>query len=219
MNNFVKLISKDRLPLSFVIFYFVGLGLYIIPATRQLFLIITPYTLVLIAIAMFYHYEEWNLNTSIVLFSIFVASIGVEICGVASGKLFGVYSYGTSLGYKIANVPVIIGLNWIILVYGSAAVVSALTTSNILKIVGGSALMVVYDFVLEKAAPLMNMWKFEKGYPPFQNYIVWFVMAIIFHFAVNVFRLNTNNKPARAVFIIQFFFFLIIVTYSLIFLQ
>lgn len=219
MNNLVRFISKERLPLTFVIFYLVGLGLYIIPATRQLFIIITPYTLVLIAVAIFYHHAEWNLNTLIVLFSIFVASIGVEIFGVASGKLFGVYSYGTSLGYKIADVPVIIGLNWIILVYGSAAVISALTTSSILKIAGSSALMVVYDFVLEKAAPLMNMWKFEKGHPPFQNYIVWFVMAVFFHFAVNVFKLNTNNKPAAAVFIIQFFFFLIIVTYSLIFLQ
>ena len=202
-----------------MIFYFVGLGLYIIPATRQFFIIITPYTLVLVAVAIFYYHKNWNFNTLIVLFFIFAASIGVEIFGVASGKLFGVYSYGNSLGYMIVDVPVIIGLNWIILVYGSAAVISAVTTKSILKIVGASVLMVVYDFVLEKAAPLMNMWKFEKGHPPFQNYIVWFIMAVIFHFIVNIFRLNTVNKPARAVFIIQFFFFFVIVSYSLIFLQ
>jgi putative membrane protein len=138
---------------------------------------------------------------------------------VSTGKLFGVYSYNESLGFKVVGVPVMIGLNWVILVYGSNAVVSKITSDSILKIAAASALMVIYDLVLEKAALLMKMWKFEDASPPFRNYLMWFLLAVLFQTAIEIFKLNTKNKPARALFIIQFFFFTAIVIYSLIFIR
>ncbi len=218
MKNLIRLLSKEGLSLTFVIFYTVGLVLYFSSVTRQLFIFIIPYTLLLTTAAVFFYHKEWNFKTIGVLFSIFISSVLIEIIGVATGKLFGVYSYGASLGFRIGEVPIIIGLNWVILVYGSHAILSRITTNSILKVAGASALMVVYDIVLEKAAPLVNMWKFD-AYPPFMNYLMWFFMAVFFQSAIELFKLNTNNKPARALFIIQFFFFLVIVMYSLIFIQ
>lgn len=218
MKNLAKLISKDGLPLTYMIFYTVGLLLYFFPETRQLFILITPYSLFFIAISVFYYHKRWDFKTVAVLLAIFTISILVEIIGVASGKLFGVYKYSEFLGFQIANVPVIIGLNWVILIYGSNAIISKYTTNSILKIAGASMLMVVYDIVLEKAAPLMKMWKFESDNPPFQNYLMWFLLAIFFHSIIEIFNVNTNNKPARALFIIQFLFFTVIVIYSLLFI-
>jgi putative membrane protein len=219
MKYLKRLITEDGLPLTYVVFYAVGLALYIIPFTRELFVLITPYTLVLVAASAFLFHKEWNRKTVVVLCSIFVISMLVEIIGVATGKLFGFYYYYASLGISIARVPIIIGINWIILIYASNAILSKITTNKILKVSGASALMVIYDVVLEQAAPLMNMWKFENDVPPIRNYIMWFLMAVLFQSLIELFRVNTNNKPARALFIIQIFFFLIIVIYGLFFIR
>lgn len=211
MKSLNWLISKNGLPYTFVVFYIVGICLFIIPSTQKLFISIIPYTLILVAIAVFFYHKEWNRKTFLVLVSIFIFSILAEIIGVATGKLFGTYSYGVGLGYKLFNVPLLIGINWIILVYGSNAVLSKYSANKYLKIIGASILMVIYDFILELAAPYMLMWEFAPIRPPFENYLMWFVLAIVFNSAIELFNVNTNNKPARALFITQIFFFLIIV--------
>src|SRR6478609_3641217 len=38
------------------------------------------------------------------------------------GLLFGEYAYGAGLGLKLWNVPLLIGLNWVMLVYCAGAV-------------------------------------------------------------------------------------------------
>ncbi|MBK7882949.1 MAG: carotenoid biosynthesis protein [Chitinophagaceae bacterium] len=42
--------------------------------------------------------------------------IAVEIIGVKTGFLFGNYSYGIVLGPKIQSVPILIGINWFIII-------------------------------------------------------------------------------------------------------
>lgn len=169
----------------------------------------------IVTAAVFFFHKEWNLKTIIVLFSIFLLGIVVEIMGVSTGKVFGVYSYGGSLGLKVADVPVIIGLNWVILVYGSNAIISKITSNSFVKIMGASMLMVIYDLVLERAAVLTNMWKFKNAGPPFRNYFMWFILSAIFQSAIEIFKLNTENKPARALFVIQFLFFTAIIIFNL----
>jgi len=46
-----------------------------------------------------------------ILFYLFFFSI--EVLGIKTGKIFGSYFYGKSLGFKIFETPVLIGLNWI----------------------------------------------------------------------------------------------------------
>ncbi|MBM1107026.1 carotenoid biosynthesis protein [Aurantibacter crassamenti] len=174
-------------------------------------MLITPYTLVLVAIAIFSHHKEWNTTTVAVLTGIFVLSILTEIVGVATGKIFGVYEYGEGLGAKIADVPIVIGLNWVFLVYASNSIISKYTSKNILITIGAATLMLLYDVVLEKAAPLMDMWLFSKNTPPINNYIVWFLLALLFNWAIQKFKVNTQNKPARWLFYSQLGFFIIIV--------
>ena len=219
MKHLKELISRDGLPFTYAIFFAVGLVLYLFSVTRQLFILITPGTLLLVAVSAFYFHKEWNGKTVLVLFSIFTVSMLVEIIGVATGRLFGVYNYNPSLGIRIAGVPIIIGINWVVLIYASNAILSKITTNRILIITGASVLMVAYDLVLEQAAPLMNMWKFHNDFPPLRNYLMWFLLSLLFQFIIVLFNLNTNNKPARALFIIQIFFFLIVVIYSLFFIR
>lgn len=132
MNRMLKYLLNEGLPITFIIFYSVGLILYAIPSTHNLFIQITPYTLVLVTLAIFLHHKKWNKKTITVLTGIFVLSILIEIIGVRTGKLFGIYAYGKGLGFKVADVPVIIGLNWVFLAYASNSIISSYTTKNVL---------------------------------------------------------------------------------------
>jgi uncharacterized membrane protein len=219
MNNLNKRITKEGLPLTYGMFYTVGLILYFIPATRSLFIHIIPYTIILVATPVFVYHKDWNIKTLLVLISIFTISMLIEIGGVASGKLFGVYAYSTSLGVKIWNVPLVIGLNWVILVYGSHAILSKFTSNSWLRILGASVLMIVYDLVLEQIAPVLNMWIFESKDPPLRNYLMWLILSILFQSIIEIFSVNTDNRPARALFILQTAFFSILILFSKFYIQ
>jgi len=210
MNRIFKYLFNEGIPITFIVFYVVGLVLYFLPLTHNLFIQITPYTLVLVSVAIFSHHKEWNIKTIAVLASIFILSFITEIIGVATSKIFGMYTYGEGLGFKIADVPIVIGLNWVFLTYASNSIVSKYTNKNIPIIVGAASLMVLYDILLEKVAPLMDMWLFFKNEPPVSNYVVWFLLAIFFNWAIQQFKVNTHNRPARWLFFIQLCFFVII---------
>lgn len=214
MNRMSKYLLNEGLPITFIILYVFGFGLYVTPITHELFKLITPYTLVLVAVAIFSHHKEWNKKTIAVLGGIFILGIIAEIIGVATGKLFGVYAYGEGLGLKIADVPLVIGLNWVFLVYASNSIISKYTTKSIPIVLGAASLMVVYDILLEKVAPLMDMWLFAKNDPPMNNYVVWFLLALVFNAAIQYFKINTHNRPARWLFFIQFGFFVLIVLHN-----
>lgn len=215
MNRMIKYIVDEGLPITFIVFYCVGLALYFTPSTNNLFIRITPYTLILVFIAVFYHHKQWNVKTIAVLTSIYVLSIFIEIIGVATGKLFGVYIYGEGLGIKLFGVPIIIGLNWIFLTYASNGIISKYTSKSTLIIIGAALLMLLYDILLEKVAPLIDMWMFSKNTPPINNYIVWFFLALLFNWGLQKFKINTNNRPARLLFFIQFGFFIVLVIHHI----
>lgn len=217
MSRTIKYLINEGIPIIFIAIYFVGLVLFFIPFTRDLFILITPYTLVLVTVAIFSHHKEWNAKTIAVLVGIFILSTVIEIIGVATGELFGEYEYGKGLGFKMANVPVIVGLNWIFLAYASNGIVSKYTSKNVLIILGAASLMLVYDIILEKAAPLMDMWVFSENSPPANNYAMWFLLALLFNVVLQVFKVRTINTPARWLFFSQLVFFSIIVCHYLIF--
>ncbi len=217
MNRRIKYLVNEGLPITFIVFYCVGLVLYFIPLTHNLFKLITPYTLVLVTVAIFSHHKGWNIKTIAVLASIFILSIIIEIIGVATGNLFGVYVYGKGLGFKIADVPVVMGINWVFLVYASNSIISKYTSKNIPIIIGAASIMVLYDILLEKVAPLMDMWVFSKNDPPISNYVAWFILALCFNYAIQKFKVDTYNRPARWLFFIQIVFFIIIVIQNIFF--
>jgi putative membrane protein len=106
-----------------------------------------------------------------------------------------------------------IGANWALLVYCTAAITSRSRVSDFLKIISGSALMLAYDLMLEQAAPLMLMWNFEGDAVPWRNYASWFLLAVIFHSLLKLSGIRIENRIAPYVLYVQaaFFIFLIII--------
>ncbi|MGE0018802.1 MAG: carotenoid biosynthesis protein [Draconibacterium sp.] len=197
--------------LFFVIFYAVGVAGLSIEITKSLFIQLVPLALILgfVGVVLF-HEAKWDIKTLFAFGIVFIVSFIIESIGVATSKIFGVYEYGGTLGLKIAETPVIIGLNWLFLVYVTASVTHFITDNKIVSPILAAAFMVLYDLVLEKVAPVLGMWNWENGIVPLQNYAVWFLLALLFHWCISAMKIKTRNKMAPLLFVIQFLFFLIL---------
>lgn len=207
------------MPLIFIRFYLVGLLLYMIPYTRPLFVSVTSLSLFLaVAVVLAFH-RDWNVKTVSWFSFIVLSSFLLEMQGVESGELFGQYSYERGLAPMINNTPLIIGFNWLFLVYASNNIVHRFDAKPWMYILSGSLLMIFYDVILEWVAPYMTMWHFESGYPPFQNFLVWFAVALFYQTGFEVLKIKSNNPPARFLFGLQILFFVLIGTYSVIFIR
>jgi len=197
-----------------IIFYLVGIVGFVVPETRSLFSRLTPFALILSTTFLIaFHKPGFSLKTLLVFLSIFVLSFLAEMVGVFTGLIFGSYKYGNGLGLKIWETPLIIGLNWLMLVYCTHIIAKKVFRHSVLIVIFGSALMVGYDFVLEKAAPMLDMWSWQGGKIPVQNYIAWFVFSLLFHTLVIRSKVRILNKLGPAVFVIQALFFVILVLY------
>ena len=203
-------LSKEKETKIFiVIFYTVGIIGLSLTLTHALFLELIPVALALsfIALAIF-HPSKKNKKTTIVFSGIFILSIVIEAIGVNTGLIFGNYLYGNSLGFKVFNTPIIIGINWLFLVYTSSSVLEQLKIHVYAKIVFSSLIMLVYDIVLEQVASKIDMWYWSNNIIPFQNYIAWFFISLFFHSIIKGMQIKTHNKLALIILISQFVFFL-----------
>lgn len=190
------------------IFYTVGIIGIMIPDTSAYFASLTPLTLLMsFAFLLFYH-TKFDANTLITFGVIAILGFVIEERGVNTGLIFGKYAYGDSLGYKLNNTPLLIGVNWLLMTYITASIFEDYALKNGFKIVGAALLMVLYDLVLEQVAPLMNMWSWEQNNAPIQNYIAWFALAVIFQTILKIRKIDTSNPISTGLLIIQFVFFL-----------
>ena len=160
---------------------------------------------------MLFHYQPFNAKSGVIFITIFLVSFIVEAIGVASGLLFGNYSYGSGLGYKLLETPIIIGLNWVFVSYISASLGCLITRNRFQSILISSLIMVVYDVVLEQVAPKLDMWSWQDGVVPIQNYLAWFFMALIFQILLKISKIDFNNRMSLLLLVCQILFFIILI--------
>jgi putative membrane protein len=207
-----KYSKKDRFVIQQIaIFYGIGIVGFWIPFTHSFFTKLTPIALIL-SVVLLYYYNENHLNWKISAYFIFVflASYVIEVFGVKTGVIFGSYHYGGGLGLKLFETPILIGINWALMVYMSSAVFSKKSRNFFFQVIASSLLMLIYDFILEHSASKMDMWYWAGNQIPFLNYWMWFVIAILFQ-AIRYFsKIEIANKMAMPLFLVQMIFFLIV---------
>lgn len=190
--------------------YTVGIAGLSLNFTRELFQFSTPITLLLSLFLLIAFHEPYSLKFVLVAVAIYIAGVAVEIAGVATGLVFGAYSYGPTLGVKIWGTPLMIGVNWLYLVYSVWIILQRLRWPKVFKYLLGAAMLVVYDIFMEPVAIWTDMWHWDDIQVPLQNYIAWFVISFVFLGFLGSFTENLKNKIAPALFIIQLLFFVIL---------
>jgi putative membrane protein len=203
--------------------YGVGLAGLLVPFTRNVFIAIIPLNLIFAALFLFYRMKP-AARTVITGIFIIVTSFLIEAAGVNTGKIFGSYSYGRALGPVLWNTPLIIGLNWFILVYctnavarqlwklitGQGHVIGYKIAEWIFIIITGALLMVGYDLLLEPAAIRLDMWSWEGALVPFRNFSAWFVISAFYHLVAKLAGEDRMNARALPLFAVQIVFFAVI---------
>lgn len=209
MEKFTKFLDKNTTFLL-MIFYAVGLIGFSIPVLQPSFFRLTPFTILLSIALLFWFHQGYPLK--FILLSLFIAFAGffIEVAGVHTGIIFGEYVYGNALGFKLFDTPLMIGINWLMLVYGSYVISSRLEMHLIARSLLGAFLMTAYDMVLEPVAIHSDMWTWEGGIIPLRNYLAWFGISLFFHLLLHLFKVRLENKIASALFKIQFVFFLLL---------
>jgi len=213
----MQLVSKiqekygiKKLIIFLIAFYIVGIIGLSIPFSRDIFTKLTPFALLLnFILLLIYHDNKFNFKYLTAFLLVYILGLSVEIAGVETGIIFGEYHYGDGLGIKIAEVPLMIGVNWLLLVYLSFGIFHFIR-NKFLKILIAALTMVFYDFFVEQVADFMDMWYWEKANVPLENYFAWFVISIIMLAIFSVFKIDTKNKLSKPIFIIQIMFFALI---------
>ncbi|WP_456268796.1 carotenoid biosynthesis protein [Kushneria sp. AK178] len=132
-----------------------------------------------------------------------------EAIGTSTGLLFGDYAYGHVLGPTLWHTPLIIGVNWALLLYCLNVVVQRVLPglSRPLKGVAGAMLMVALDMLIEPVAIQHDMWAWGDISVPLSNYLGWFIVSLpismLFHYLFE----RVRNPVAIAVALLMAGFF------------
>jgi uncharacterized membrane protein len=132
----------------------------------------------------------------------------VEVLGVKTEIIFGSYHYGKALGIKFFSVPLLIGLNWAILLYSTAQL--SKFKNNILNALFGATLMVSLDFFIEQNASRFDFWYWHAAKIPLQNYIAWFIISFLLNLLVQKHLSQKPNLTAKAFYFVQLTFFAVL---------
>ena len=171
---------------------------------------LTPLNLLLSTFLMLCHYENFNKKSAIFFIIIFLWGYLIELIGVKTQLIFGTYNYGESLGIKLFDIPIIIGINWVIMVGCTAAIATLLPVSNFAKAIIASILMVALDLLIEPFAIKYDLWHWANETVPLQNYLGWFICGLFMQFLFFRLSIKKDNTVAVWLYFIQVFFFLIL---------
>ena len=131
-----------------------------------------------------------------------------EIIGVNTGLIFGSYNYGDSLGIKVMDVPILIGINWIITAIICGTIARKIKVLKYFQVTIAIALMLLLDFFIEPVAPMMDMWNFSNtNSAPLSNYITWAIVALPLQIYFVVKKLEFNFAISANLYLSQLLFF------------
>jgi putative membrane protein len=199
----MQLIKKNIPVFIILIFHVVGfVGFLFNPSY---FRTLSPVNLMLSAglVLLMSNQNKWQFWVSVI--GIALAGFFIEVIGVKTGLIFGTYYYGNSLGYRLFSVPLLIGVNWALLLYCSSQVL--VIKNAVANALVGALLMVCLDFLIEHSAPKLDFWYWKNSVIPLQNYIAWFVISFGMNLLVQKHFSAKPNLTAKAFYAIQVVFF------------
>jgi putative membrane protein len=148
---------------------------------RDWFLGLTPINLLLMFILLIW--TAANRNRIFYFFVLVAILLGLisEIIGVNTGLLFGKYSYGEVLGQKFWGVPLLISINWFMIVYASGIFTRKVLVKipNIIQVTIGASIATIFDWIMEPAAMKLGFWQWDNGIIPVSNYVSWFCISVL----------------------------------------
>ena len=203
-----------------IIIYIVGIIGVTVPLHEN-FMMLTPINLLTTFVIAVYADKNKNAGLYLVLAFSYLFGFFLELLGVQTGVIFGAYTYGETLGPKIWGTPLIIGINWAMLVYASVSISNSYFEQfpTIVKAAIGATLMVLLDIFIEPVAVYFDFWKWTPDpmnkliVAPLENYIVWWLAAFLLNYLVQIIVPAIKNRTIEVLFYLQLLFFIWIIIF------
>lgn len=172
---------------------------------------LTPFFLcsIYVIVAIGVLHESYFALAELFLF-VFVIGLLSEIIGANTGLLFGEYNYTDVLGPAIMNVPVIIAINWALLIGGGIAISQKISDKKFLQVLVAVCIIVAFDFILEPVAIKLHYWEWKGNVIPIYNYITWAGVALISAYYAQVRHIKVSGIILAHYFIAQTLFFIVL---------
>ena len=223
--------SKYQIATGIAIFFH-AIGLVgILFSENNFFIQSTPFNLLLSYFLLVWTHPEKNKSFYFFIGIVFIVGFLSEVVGVNSGLLFGEYHYSKILGIQLFQVPILIAVNWFIIIYCSGIGTHVLLNKVINRVVkdynepslklkamsvifDGASLAVLFDWLMEPVAIKLGFWTWGgDGSVPFYNYFCWLLISILLLTIFNFFNFRKENKFAVNLLLTQALFFLILRTF------
>lgn len=206
----IKKNYEDIFIIILIVFFTVGLIFHIIPATYKYVLFITDISMLVTNSVVMYFILRAQADKKLFFWSIltFLLTYITELAGIKTGAIFGNYEYGETMLIQVLNVPVVIAMNWVILIIGSYSIVQRANLKTMFIPVISSIIVVGFDFVMEEVAMKLDYWQWENNIVPLQNYFAWFIISLFFTSMLAVLKLRIENRIVQIYFLIQLLFFI-----------
>lgn len=194
-----------------VLFHGVGLAGFLIPDFEQLFIRLVPFHLLLMLFLLIITADDKSPELKIFALLVYVLGFLIELIGVNTGLIFGGYTYGSALGIKLWATPLMIGVNWMILVYCAGVFLEKFKmSSDVLFSIFGALILTGIDFLIEPVAVRFDYWSWDQGVIPVQNYIGWYLFSFLLFMLFRKMNFRKENSVAILLLIVQTIFFLIL---------
>ncbi len=208
----VRRFLREWMPLVVVyVIYAVGTASHVVEATRDLMLGMTPWVLLVMGVFVM-HPDALDRNRRLIVWvvPVYAVTFATEAVGVATGAVFGEYSYGATLGLKALDVPLVIGFNWVLVVLGATVIARAFLRRWWHVALAAGALTTVFDVAMEPVAMALDYWDWDIGHVPLQNYVAWFAISAAVATSLELLRVRTDNRLYAHYFAVQLVFFLVL---------
>jgi bisanhydrobacterioruberin hydratase len=194
-----------------IIFHIVGYVGFSNDALIDIFKSLVPVHLLLMFGIALYFQPNWNKAFIRFLLIVLFASYLIEMIGTNTGLIFGEYTYGATLGYSLFNTPLLIGVNWFILVYCTGIGLQYFKIKNDWL----AALIIAFvltgiDYLIEPVAIRFDYWFWQESSIPLQNYLAWFLISFAFGLLFRKSHFNKQNTPAIVILLVQTLFFILL---------
>lgn len=193
-----------------LIFHLVGIWGLVFSGNPTYYQQLTPMNLLLTNLLLFINHKQFNRPFFLFAGTTFLVSFLAEVIGVHTGLLFGEYAYGGALGFKLWNVPLLIGLNWVMLVYCAGAVARKWFKNYLAAALTGATLMTLLDYLIEPVAMQYDFWTWQNHHIPAFNFVCWFGLALLLQLLFQKLEIDRTNPLAPLVLLTQTAFFLVL---------
>lgn len=198
--------SKISLGLFLVWLFHISGIIGIAAGGQEWFIEKTPLNFLVCTLLFIWIYPMQTSKKWLVFGLFFITGMFAEWLGANYSLLFGSYDYGANLGPKFDGVPFFIGINWALLTFITAQIVSKFLKNIWFKAFLGAGLMVFLDFLMEQSAPAFDFWSFGDEVP-LENYLTWYLLAFLFHLVFQKTKISGNYIFSLHLFLVQAVFF------------